>query len=290
MAIGTTKDNGAMTNRTRNFTRVMMLVISMTFASAAHAGFFVRPYLTYGGEVIDGLEANGATEATQSFTSDLQTTVDLSSGTVKSYLNLSGTGSNGQATGIFGDSLTFYGGEGTTADFSFDFDGIIRSPASDPSLNSLQQIGVYANLFVFDSATGATYNNFTSLGGALIAQSLFLDFSDPETALDEFVSRTLSGSVAITGIQTLDVFASLSIFASLNDNPVNIEMDFMNTGTFGVDVAPGVAVTSESGVFLADTLTPPVPEPATWAMMIVGFGLVGSAMRRRQSAMSVRYI
>lgn len=27
--------------------------------------------------------------------------------------------------------------------------------------------------------------------------------------------------------------------------------------------------------------TPAVPEPATWAMMIAGFGLVGSAMRRR---------
>ena len=26
-----------------------------------------------------------------------------------------------------------------------------------------------------------------------------------------------------------------------------------------------------------------VPEPATWAMMILGFGLVGGAMRRRAS-------
>ena len=27
-----------------------------------------------------------------------------------------------------------------------------------------------------------------------------------------------------------------------------------------------------------------VPEPATWAMMIVGFGLAGAAMRRRREA------
>jgi hypothetical protein len=27
-----------------------------------------------------------------------------------------------------------------------------------------------------------------------------------------------------------------------------------------------------------------VPEPATWAMMIAGFGLVGGAMRRRPAA------
>lgn len=32
-----------------------------------------------------------------------------------------------------------------------------------------------------------------------------------------------------------------------------------------------------------------VPEPATWAMMIAGFGLVGGAMRRRQSVTRVAY-
>ena len=33
-----------------------------------------------------------------------------------------------------------------------------------------------------------------------------------------------------------------------------------------------------------DTL--PVPEPSTWAMMIGGFGLVGTAMRRRKASLS----
>ena len=33
-----------------------------------------------------------------------------------------------------------------------------------------------------------------------------------------------------------------------------------------------------------------VPEPATWAMMIAGFGLAGAAMRRRRAAkITVRY-
>jgi hypothetical protein len=29
--------------------------------------------------------------------------------------------------------------------------------------------------------------------------------------------------------------------------------------------------------------TPAVPEPATWAMMIGGFGLIGATMRRRST-------
>ena len=33
----------------------------------------------------------------------------------------------------------------------------------------------------------------------------------------------------------------------------------------------------------------PVPEPATWAMMISGFGLVGAAMRRSSKVARVAY-
>jgi hypothetical protein len=32
------------------------------------------------------------------------------------------------------------------------------------------------------------------------------------------------------------------------------------------------------------TIAPPVPEPASWALLIVGFGLTGAALRRRRSA------
>jgi hypothetical protein len=34
-------------------------------------------------------------------------------------------------------------------------------------------------------------------------------------------------------------------------------------------------------------VTPGIPEPATWAMMILGFGMVGTAMRRRRQTLSV---
>ena len=37
--------------------------------------------------------------------------------------------------------------------------------------------------------------------------------------------------------------------------------------------------------FTADTATGAVPEPASWAMMITGFGMVGASMRRRRAAL-----
>jgi PEP-CTERM motif len=38
-----------------------------------------------------------------------------------------------------------------------------------------------------------------------------------------------------------------------------------------------------------DLINGAVPEPASWALMIAGFGLVGSAMRRRKPSISVSY-
>ena len=39
--------------------------------------------------------------------------------------------------------------------------------------------------------------------------------------------------------------------------------------------------------FLVGAATTPVPEPATWALMIIGFGLAGAALRRRQRTTGV---
>uniref|UniRef100_UPI0035CA2869 PEPxxWA-CTERM sorting domain-containing protein n=1 Tax=uncultured Sphingomonas sp. TaxID=158754 RepID=UPI0035CA2869 len=49
------------------------------------------------------------------------------------------------------------------------------------------------------------------------------------------------------------------------------------TGTFGL---------INGSTFTGQAFAPAVPEPATWGMMILGFGLIGGALRRRKSTVS----
>lgn len=263
---------------------LLAAVSATTLSSAARADYFIRPYVQLGAGVVDGLDQNGAAEGEAHFTNALQARVDLATGTVHNYLKITGPDSGGsgfgQSAGIFGDRLHFDAAQGSTLGFSFGFDGTILSPARVVPTSALQ-IGVIANLRVFDTSAGATYANFTSLSGALVSDTLFLDFSNPAAPLDEIIARTLSGSLTVAGNATYDVFASLSIFTSLNQNPVTVEMDFLNTGRFGIQAAPGVTYTSDSGVFLTSGGTA-VPEPASWGLMILGFGLAGAAARQQQ--------
>jgi hypothetical protein len=62
--------------------------------------------------------------------------------------------------------------------------------------------------------------------------------------------------------------------------------DFGNTMSFNWELPEGVIAESASGVFLKGGAAA-VPEPATWAMMILGFGLVGMAVRRRPNTLCV---
>jgi hypothetical protein len=93
-----------------------------------------------------------------------------------------------------------------------------------------------------------------------------------------------------TGIYTLTGAAqALGVSSSLGVSAAGGESLFGHTAAMTFLLPDNVTFTSHSGTFLS-ALTPStaVPEPATWAMMLAGFGLVGSALRRRQSLSTLR--
>ncbi|KQR83226.1 PEP-CTERM sorting domain-containing protein [Sphingomonas sp. Leaf343] len=69
------------------------------------------------------------------------------------------------------------------------------------------------------------------------------------------------------------------------------QLDYGNTAFFNIELPAGASIRSSSGVLLSNPIikTPgAVPEPATWAMLTLGIGMMGAGLRtrRRDQAMS----
>ncbi|MBS0363312.1 MAG: PEPxxWA-CTERM sorting domain-containing protein [Proteobacteria bacterium] len=82
------------------------------------------------------------------------------------------------------------------------------------------------------------------------------------------------GPPIFTAADNLDFFGAFTISHELFDNTKGVAVyDYQTTGNWTAD---SVTITTfESGG---------VPEPAAWALMILGFGASGAALRRRRSA------
>ena len=112
-----------------------------------------------------------------------------------------------------------------------------------------------------DPVTGAAYDvNFSQLIGA----------GNYRVALSEYANfggTTLAAGFPYTSPTQTQAFCSQGIVAPFCD-ATGAKRD----GHWAFDIL-NVANATQGGA---------VPEPATWAMMIVGFGLVGGAMRRQR--------
>lgn len=122
--------------------------------------------------------------------------------------------------------------------------------------------------FSLDTATATntvSYTNFTNVpvsisGASPIAESVtFVASSNPGISTDQFFFNTPA-----------------HFYSGLGTSLV------LTTGTFsGFDIVAGSSATLR---VTSPAATGDVPEPATWAMMAIGFGAVGRAMRRRRRA------
>ena len=101
-----------------------------------------------------------------------------------------------------------------------------------------------------------------------------------------FEPTTMTLNFSLEAGEKFTLLSYLS-FINLRDG----EFDFYNTAKLsGIGVSPGATLTSGSGQLQAlagggfgyAPLTLGVPEPASWALMIGGFGLIGGVSRRRQ--------
>lgn len=160
---------------------------------------------------------------------------------------------NAQATG---GTVTFANDLGTGGSFTASFsDSNLTNPFTETLTFTTAVAGslsIVASTIATAAENDTDFTNVFLTGTGIVGQVLI-----PQISADPAEIRSLAGLGVGAGTFTL----------TFQGTPGT------QNGSFGGSVA-----------FLANQATSAVPEPATWAMMLMGFGAVGYSLRRRPSA------
>jgi len=122
-------------------------------------------------------------------------------------------------------------------------------------------------------------------------------FTLPDNGTGSGSITTSAGAIAQLGLSGDMDFTSVTIngaIVPITRTPSDAQDVIETASTFGVPITLGflnqLVVTGHSngpssyGGQITFVPTPSVPEPATWAMMLIGFGVVGFAIRRQKKS------
>ena len=139
------------------------------------------------------------------------------------------------------------------------------SPADSGS--QLVELDVAANSSIYTAISGGNYT-------LKFAYSARPGVGAASNGIDVFIGSTLLGSYAEDG-------------TGLNNTAFSIKTLNFTTGGGNLSFVASGTNDSLGGFIDSVSLQAAVPEPASWAMMLGGFGLIGGAMRsRRRSIVS----
>lgn len=157
----------------------------------------------------------------------------------------------------------------------------------------------------FTDIDPATGENF--FGTAQLAQSILSDFDNGLDAND--ASCLLGGAFGLTSSQFCDLGLGIREVSSAGGDsggPQFVNGRIASVTSYGLsfganfgDILAGLqssfgefngfVPTAIHADFINRSLFGAVPEPATWAMMIIGFGMIGGAARRRRTRINVSF-
>ncbi len=128
---------------------------------------------------------------------------------------------------------------------------------------------------------------FSNAGGSADVNNITLSFNDLATSQLPQFSQLTSGTYLPSnyGEYTFNAFNNADSFSDFFSGNVNGAWTL-----YALDTAAGDTGSVVNGWSLNFTTNASaVPEPATWGMMILGFGMIGAAARSRKVKTSVRF-
>lgn len=119
-------------------------------------------------------------------------------------------------------------------------------------------------------------------GNPSSTQFIGIDFGTNTLTLNALNAGSLGGTI-LNFTDTTNPFQSFALVSNNGWNGYNVANSSLTNGVLTIDLRN---TDFSQGANLNFSLTSgngAVPEPATWAMMIVGFGAIGATVRRRQA-------
>jgi hypothetical protein len=186
-------------------------------------------------------------------------------------INLNGSTENGVVPGLSSQlTLNFLGAVNGTYTFSYTLANTSSNPTTASRLNA----------FAFNTNPNITLNGATILNpNTALFDEIRYSTNMPNGIGDVELCFT-TNNCAGGGSDGLSIGQSGSGSFTLNFGNVNLaELTLDNFAVrYQAVTGPGVMNGSATG----RQITTAVPEPGTWALMLVGFGAVGFSMRRRR--------
>jgi PEP-CTERM motif len=141
----------------------------------------------------------------------------------------------------------------------------------------------YNNYFIFNLAnvTGAITSAVLQLSQGpqgYISPTPSLTYTLWDSSVAPSAMASTSSVAYYNDLGSGTSFGSVVVTAATNNTIVSFNLNA--AGLSALNAGRGTFVGFGGSVSTA--VSNPVPEPATWAMMLAGFGIVGGAMRRRQ--------
>ncbi len=211
---------------------------------------------------------------------------------VASMLLMAGAASAVQVPGVYNTGLGIGGTELATGDGQVDANYFVVASTQPGVVAGSNALTYYNPAYLQDGPlsriVNATGTDFGVDGTSTTFRTTFnmtgYDFANAtlsgQTLSDNSLSIFLNGNfvAAATGFTTLTAFGTSSFFTTGINN-----LDFVLANAGGPTAFQVAGLTVTAAALDTPPVTGAVPEPAAWAMLLVGFTFVGASMRARKT-------